>query len=1061
MIPGTFQVTAKIAPSSTSDTYATHTEEYGQGGYRTVASTVERDAISADRRKTGMIVYVEGDQEYRLESDLLTWTPMPAPPSTADIMLKSVYDVNDDGVVDNSERLGGQLPAWFLDLANMTGSLPQANVTGLVAALASLISQSEKGAALGVCPLNGAGQIDPAYISITGFNYKGVWDANTNTPAIAGGVGVLGDFYWVSVPGATVIDGSGPWVVGQAIIFDGVVWQQSWIATGVTSWNGLTGAINATTADLPAVAGFRYLTEDQYDALALAPASAANRVATMSDITASAAGMQSVNYFWDLKSSTTYSSVVVMSYDANSPDGCGIFRWVSASNIGITDIPGMRIKPNATTSGYWVRQFAGAIQIDWFGVNGSASTLSALGINQATANARYGTGWVDVTTDTYDFAAIKTAFRTSETLGYGAIEFTNREYKINKGVKLPRYFVNSSGVRQYPSYFDIDGKGCTIQTTPSYVPTQSISATATYNGSSTVVVAGVSDVGAICIGNTATGVFGTAQVTNVTSIGPSDTTIVLNTTVPAGSSTITITAPVAMFDRVPPTQNYALNVSGGYIGCRFNIKNFHLENTVATWGGSHYGIRLGPSYGSQIIGNQLTNFNRSIYLEFCLNADVRMNQGNYLEYFTYMDYGSQWGGSNSNSQDNVTTLQKNQAYGTGTREVYDLTFTAPAGSGGNITVTLDSIAYVIPISPGTTSAVATEIYNNNSNPANAKYEYFGSYYNNPPDLQGWSVTNPAAGVVRFTAKTGGNKTGTFTYSAGATGATATLALNTNGTDCSIAAFYMRGSSGIVMDNNIIEGEYPWYGIYFDSDGSTVVHDFVINNTHIETSCSLAAIYIRSTGGNYTINGVFNQYEHKNFLAFENLSGYPELSIDGIYSQIPLYYAINDNGVQMTTKRVRAGSGPQTGAVSITGTLTSGSNVITAVSSTTNVTIGDRVCDYLTNGANHYVPMGAIVSNKTGNSITMTYKNGSPALATGSAAGRNIYVQNPTTGNFSHVYCPLIYRRGLWNGIQWQQPRPIFIATSTPGTISSAQSNYRLFNIPAGTEALNSNPYSGI
>lgn len=66
-IKGT-NVASKIVPYTTSDNYATHDEEYGRGGYRTVNTVTEMNAIPADRRKEGMLVYVKNDKCYRLNS---------------------------------------------------------------------------------------------------------------------------------------------------------------------------------------------------------------------------------------------------------------------------------------------------------------------------------------------------------------------------------------------------------------------------------------------------------------------------------------------------------------------------------------------------------------------------------------------------------------------------------------------------------------------------------------------------------------------------------------------------------------------------------------------------------------------------------------------------------------------------------------------------------------------------------------------------------------------------------------------------------------------------------
>lgn len=56
-----------IVPTDSLDAYATHSDKYGRGGYRSVADIAERDAITEPRRKLGMKVFVNDIQkEYQL-----------------------------------------------------------------------------------------------------------------------------------------------------------------------------------------------------------------------------------------------------------------------------------------------------------------------------------------------------------------------------------------------------------------------------------------------------------------------------------------------------------------------------------------------------------------------------------------------------------------------------------------------------------------------------------------------------------------------------------------------------------------------------------------------------------------------------------------------------------------------------------------------------------------------------------------------------------------------------------------------------------------------------------
>jgi len=62
--------------------------------------------------------------------------------------------------------------------------------------------------------------------AIGALNYKGTWNASTNSPALASGVGTKGDYYVVSVAGSTSIDGETLWGVGDWIAFNGTAWQK-------------------------------------------------------------------------------------------------------------------------------------------------------------------------------------------------------------------------------------------------------------------------------------------------------------------------------------------------------------------------------------------------------------------------------------------------------------------------------------------------------------------------------------------------------------------------------------------------------------------------------------------------------------------------------------------------------------------------------------------------------------------------------------------------------------------------------------------------------------------
>jgi hypothetical protein len=83
----------------------------------------------------------------------------------------------------------------------------------------------------------------------SGTIFSGTWDASSNTPTIVSGVGTKGTYFIVNIPGATVIDGNGPWNVGDWIVFNGTVWQQIPGANVVFSVFGRTGDVIAVGGD--------------------------------------------------------------------------------------------------------------------------------------------------------------------------------------------------------------------------------------------------------------------------------------------------------------------------------------------------------------------------------------------------------------------------------------------------------------------------------------------------------------------------------------------------------------------------------------------------------------------------------------------------------------------------------------------------------------------------------------------------------------------------------------------------------------------------------------------
>lgn len=91
-IKGT-NVVAPVVPFDTADVYATHQAKYGRGGYRSVADATERDAITAERREAGMLVFTISDgKTWKLSSDLSSWTEYSAGGSSSSVAWAAIAD---------------------------------------------------------------------------------------------------------------------------------------------------------------------------------------------------------------------------------------------------------------------------------------------------------------------------------------------------------------------------------------------------------------------------------------------------------------------------------------------------------------------------------------------------------------------------------------------------------------------------------------------------------------------------------------------------------------------------------------------------------------------------------------------------------------------------------------------------------------------------------------------------------------------------------------------------------------------------------------------------------
>jgi hypothetical protein len=113
------------------------------------------------------------------------------------------------------------------------------------------IPLAQKGAFNGVATLDGAGKIPVAQLPNSVMEFQGAWNASTNSPALADGVGNAGDVYRVSVAGSQDLgSGSIAFLVGDFVMYSGSIWERSPMADGVISVNGQAGIVVLDTDDI-------------------------------------------------------------------------------------------------------------------------------------------------------------------------------------------------------------------------------------------------------------------------------------------------------------------------------------------------------------------------------------------------------------------------------------------------------------------------------------------------------------------------------------------------------------------------------------------------------------------------------------------------------------------------------------------------------------------------------------------------------------------------------------------------------------------------------------------
>lgn len=150
------------------------------------------------------------------------------------------------------------------------------------------IPATEKGANNGVATLDGAGKVPLSQLPNSIMEYKGTWDASTNTPALSNGTGNAGDVWRVTVAGSHDF-GAGPisFEVGDYAIYNAAgEYEKADTTDSVSSVNGQQGAVILDSDDIAEGSTNLYHTDERaQDAVGAALANTATINLSYDDVT--------------------------------------------------------------------------------------------------------------------------------------------------------------------------------------------------------------------------------------------------------------------------------------------------------------------------------------------------------------------------------------------------------------------------------------------------------------------------------------------------------------------------------------------------------------------------------------------------------------------------------------------------------------------------------------------------------------------------------------------------------------------------------------------------------
>lgn len=195
-----------------------------------------------------------------IDSQVQTYDTMSLFPATG--VVKTIYIAKDtdysyywDGTEYVQLSGGASGGTW----GSITGTLSdqtdlQTELDNINTELSNKQNTSEKGIANGYASLDSGGKIPATQLPNSVMEFKGAWDASTNTPTLANGTGNAGDVYRCSVAGSVNFGaGAISFGVGDWVMYNGSIWQHSPATDAVTSVNTKTGAVTLNYSDVGAL----------------------------------------------------------------------------------------------------------------------------------------------------------------------------------------------------------------------------------------------------------------------------------------------------------------------------------------------------------------------------------------------------------------------------------------------------------------------------------------------------------------------------------------------------------------------------------------------------------------------------------------------------------------------------------------------------------------------------------------------------------------------------------------------------------------------------------------